>query len=109
MNIDWQFVLFASFSVTGIIQWLKGIVRDPSNLWGYISPILCFGMAYLINGTWQQIIMNTTLVLCVSQLGYDILVKPIKRILGVPDISQKAVDTSASSGASVTPDNVSSK
>jgi len=86
IDIDWQFLVIASFSVTGVIQWLKGIVRDAKNPWSYIAPFLCFGIAFLVNGGYQSMIMNTVLILSISQLGYDVLVKPVKRLLGVQEI-----------------------
>ena len=91
LNVNWQFILFVSFGVTGIIQWLKALVKDPTNLWGYISPALCVGGAFLIDGSWEQIVMNSVLILSVSQLGYDVLVKPIKKLLGVPEIPSSLV------------------
>jgi hypothetical protein len=92
MQFDWQYLLVASFGVTGIIQWIKGIVKDPLNPWNYISPFLCFAGAVLVNGGWQNIVMNTVLVLSLSQLGYNVLVQPIKKFLGIPDSKDVVVN-----------------
>lgn len=84
-KVDWQFLLLASFGVTGIIQWVKGIVKDPKNPWSYVAPVLCAGMGILMNGGFKDVIMNSVLILSVSQLGYDVLVKPVKKLLGVAE------------------------
>lgn len=104
MKVDWQYILVASFGVTGIIQWLKGIVKDPKSIWSYISPFLCIGGAFLINGGWQNIVLNSILVLSVSQLGYDVLVKPIKKILGVPETIKETKSIEEPTGITIVPE-----
>ena len=90
LQVDWQYILIASFAVTGVIQWLKSVITNPTNVWGYLSPIICVGVSLLVNGGWMQVIYNTIIILAVSQLGYDVLVKPIKKFLGVIENAKAA-------------------
>jgi hypothetical protein len=90
LTINWLYILCASVGITGIIQWAKALLKNPKNVWSYFSPFLSFCGAVLLSNLdithWKQVVMNTLLVLATSQLGYNLLMQPIKKLLGIPEV-----------------------
>jgi len=95
-NINWLYILCASVGITGLIQWAKGIAKDPKNIWSYFSPFLSIGGAILLSNFdivhWKNIVMNSLLVLATSQISYDLLMKPVKKFLGIPESKNEVVN-----------------
>lgn len=80
--MNWETVLFVSFSAIGVIQYLKGfLTKAPTIVWALASPVLCiaFSAAWAIMPSW---VSQGILALALSQLGYETIIQTIKNKFG---------------------------
>jgi ABC-type sugar transport system permease subunit len=76
IQIDWVFLAAAAFGVVGALEYIKGFFPNvPSIAWRIISPLVCFGVCFVAGGTWQQIGINSILILAGCQLGYQAIIE----------------------------------
>lgn len=80
MNIDFVYVLTASFGAIGVIEYLKGFFeKAPSLVWRLLLPLACLGVAYFGPGDLSQRILHGILMLAASQIGYSQIIKKFQK------------------------------
>lgn len=80
IKIDWIYLLAAAFGTVGVIEYAKGFVKTvPSWIWRAILPVVCIGVAAAAGGGLYQIATNAVLILALSQLCYEAIIKAVKK------------------------------
>lgn len=85
MTLDFDSILLASISIVGICEWLKNLdINWIKRAIKWISPILCvvFACCYSLH-QWSEfsVLAMSGVLLATTQLGYEVLMKPIKDLL----------------------------
>ena len=69
--------LAGGLAIAGLIQWIKGLApKAPVVAWGILSPLMAIGWAYA-----PEQLRLAAGVLAISQLGWDLLIQPVRRKL----------------------------
>lgn len=82
--MDWTKVLMTAIAAVGLIQYLKGFVKDKIPSWGYgvALPVVCVGCAAVmfLLPLWIGVGL---LALTIAQLGYETLIQVVKKYVGM--------------------------
>jgi hypothetical protein len=92
MNIDinWAYLLAGSFGVAGVIQYLKNAFPAvPVRVWQIASPVAAVGVALAGGGEITQIATNSILLLALTQLAYDNVIRLVQKL--IDNVANKAV------------------
>lgn len=80
--INWMLVIGGAVGIVGIMEYVKGFFTNvPKIVMRLILPVICFFVAFLTNGGWAQIGLNAVIMLAVAQIGYDVIVSTIKKLI----------------------------
>lgn len=70
-------LFLGGLTVTGLIQWIKGLFPGVSpRVWSASAVVLAAG--YALAPPWARTAAG---ILAISQLGYEVLVQPVRRAL----------------------------
>lgn len=84
IKIDFVYLVAAAFSVTGVLEYLKGFPfakNAPTWSWQAILPAVCAGVAIAAGGGVLQIATNAIIILALSQLAYQSIVQAVKKAI----------------------------
>ena len=82
MEINWVIILASACGVVGLMEWIKGFtVKIKPWMTRIILLPVCFGIALFLNGGWGQIGINTALILAICQIGYDMILSNIQKLV----------------------------
>lgn len=91
VQIDWGYVVSAAVIAVGIVQWMKGLLkRFPSWVWSAIIPAVSTGVAFAADGGVWQIATNALAVWAICQLGYELILQNIGKMIGGLLVSKNA-------------------
>lgn len=79
MNValDFTFLIAASISVVGVVEWVKGLLPQTVPSWVYRVALLPVSIivAVAADGGLFQVATNAIALLAVTQIGYPVLVQ----------------------------------
>lgn len=82
MKIDWVIVMAGAVGVVGFMEWVKGFFPMVKTwLTRVILLPVCFGVACITDGGISQIGINAVLMLALCQIGYDMILSNIKKLV----------------------------
>ncbi len=77
VGLDFVFIVGASVSVVGVVEWIKGLL--PANIpsWVYRAVLLpvSITVAVAADGGVFQVATNSLALLAVTQIGYPLLIQ----------------------------------
>lgn len=82
ITVDWIVVLAGAVGVVGFMEWVKGFFPLVKT---WVTRIIllpvCFLVALLPDGGMGQVGINAVLMLAICQIGYDLIVSSIKKLI----------------------------
>lgn len=84
IQIDFVYLVAAAFSVTGVMEYIKGFPfakKLPTWAWQIALPVICIGVAVAADGGFFQIATNAVILLALSQLAYQSIVQAVKKAI----------------------------
>jgi len=82
MKVDWIIVMAGAVGVVGAMEWIKGFFPLVKTWMTRIILLpVCFGVALITDGGWAQVGINAILMLAICQIGYDMILSNIKKLV----------------------------
>ena len=82
IKIDFMYLVAAAFTVSGILEYVKSYAKTaPVIIWQILLPVICAGVAIAADGGVYQIITNALIILALSQLAYQAIIKSVKKAI----------------------------
>ncbi len=82
IQVQWGIVIASAIGVVGVMEWAKGWFASPKKwLTRVLLPILAFVIALFSDGSWGQIGINTALIWAIGQIGYDLIIASVKKLI----------------------------
>lgn len=77
VHIDINFIVLASVSVVGVIEWLKGLVPEKTPTWVWRVALLPVSalVSFAADGGMFQVVTNGLALLAVTQIAHPVLVQ----------------------------------